>query len=146
MLATVSPLTAKSTSAPAVLKFTRPFVSVISSPLITMLPPCNAPAVAILPPVMLPVALAVPPVAILPPVIVAVALTVPPVAMLPPVIVAVALKVPPVAKLPLVTVLVVLSNVNPLVALATPLSLNITCVFEPGALMLPETLPMKLAP
>ena len=35
----VSPLTAKSTVSNAVLKFTRPFVSVMSSPLITILPP-----------------------------------------------------------------------------------------------------------
>ena len=70
-----------------------------------------------------------------------VALTVPPVAKLPPVIVPPALTV-----LPTANALEPLVNVRPAVALAIPLSLNITCVLAPGVEMLPEMLPTKFAP
>ena len=75
-LATVSPFTAKFTSASAELMLTiPPPASVISSPEITMLP--NLPDVAItLPALTLPVALINPPVIMFPPVTLAVALTV----------------------------------------------------------------------
>ena len=68
-----------------------------------------------------------------------VALTVPPVATLPAVTVPAALTIPDT-----VTALLVLSNVNPEVALVVPLSLKRICVLAPGALMLPEILPIKL--
>ena len=69
-----------------------------------------------------------------------VALTVPPVAILPPVIVPTELMVPPTNK-----ALDVLVNVKPETALVIPLSLNSICVLAPGALILPEILPIKLA-
>ena len=67
-----------------------------------------------------------------------VAETVPPVAKLPTVAVPTALIVPPDVK-----ALDVLLNVSPDVALATPASLNIISVLAPGAVRLPEMLPIK---
>ena len=129
-------------------------------PVTLMLPICAPAAMIVLAVVMLPVALIVPPVSTLPPVIVPATLAVPPVAKLPPVTVPLAVINPPantfpepeisppeplVTKLPTVAVLVVLSNVNPAVALAMPLSLNMISVLAPGAAKLPCMLPIKLA-
>ena len=69
-----------------------------------------------------------------------VALMVPPVFRLAPVIVPPALTV-----LPTVNALELLLNSRPATALAVPLSLNTTCVLEPGTATLPDTLPIKLA-
>ena len=139
----MSALTAKSTSAPAVLKLTRPFVSVMSSPLITILPPLTDVAPITLPPLTLPVALINPPVNILPPVMFPVALAVPPVAKLPPVMVPVALIKPvtyspvvantatlPVPPIPTVTFPPELTTVTLLVPLLIFATLVITPVSE----------------
>ena len=57
-------------------------------------------------------------------------------------------KLPPVIVPVTVSALVLLSNVKLAVALAVPESLNMTCVFEPGAdkfpVILPTTLPTKV--
>ena len=105
------------------------------------------PAVKMLPPVTLPVALAVPPVAKLPPVIVAAAEINPPVRTLPPVTLPAALEVPPVAKLPPVIVvadvIVDVADINPPVNTLPPVTLPLALTTDPIKL-LPIILPVAL--
>ena len=103
-----------------------------------------------MPPLTLPVAFTSPPVLILPPSMLPVATIKPPVPKLPTLALDVTLNTPPVVKLPAdklpdaVTTLLVLSNVNAVLVLAVPASLNTTPVLDPGIVILPEMLPTTL--
>ena len=147
----VSPLTAKFTSALVPLIVIAAAELSMFPPLMLKLLPLTSPVTLELDPVITPptveAAVCVPvtlvelPV-ITPPTVLA-AVTVPEALTL--VLYTLPLKLVALTLLPTVSKFAVLSNVNPLVALATPLSLNITCVLAPGEVRLPEMLPIKLA-